>query len=126
MDAEFLARGKLRAVVRFAANRIARVAPPRGARSGRRASAVRALPQWWSSERKVRGPTLSDRISRNRSIRSASVMGLGLLAASTLAPCGARMDQPQRAGKGGHVPSAWPGRSAKPVFNIIVEAIGLS
>jgi hypothetical protein len=34
---------------------------------------VRALPKWLTRERKVRGPTLSLRISRSQSIRCASV-----------------------------------------------------
>jgi hypothetical protein len=47
-----------------------RAAPPRRARSGSRSSAARALPKWAMSELKVRGPTLSLRISRSRLIRS--------------------------------------------------------
>jgi hypothetical protein len=64
--------------------RAACAAPPRRASSGSRASATRALPKCRSSERKVRGPTLSVRISRNRSMRSASVSSMVGVKASTL------------------------------------------
>ena len=53
-----------------------REAPPRRARSGSCSSAARASPKWAMSELKVRGPTLSLRISRSRSIRSVSVMSV--------------------------------------------------
>src|SRR4051812_44086463 len=53
--------------------RIARAAPPRFARVGSASRAARTLPKWLNRERNVRGPTFSERISRNQSIRSSSV-----------------------------------------------------
>ncbi len=61
-----------------------RAAPPRRASSGSRSSAAAASPQWRSRAWKVRGPTLSERISRSRLSRSVSVRCVVLVARSCM------------------------------------------
>src|SRR5262245_65037494 len=53
--------------------RVARLAATRRGRSGSAASAARAPPQWLTSARKVRGPTLSLRMRQSQSSRWSSL-----------------------------------------------------
>src|SRR5437660_891408 len=52
---------------------MAREAPPRRESSGSASIALRASPYWRKSQAKVRGPTLSLRMSRSQSRRCSSV-----------------------------------------------------
>ena len=102
-NAERLAGRQLAARILLAANTGLPRSPTAPRRSGSRAQSPRARCRNDRSANETSAARhLSDRISRSRSIRSASVSVLEVLTASTFAPCGSTMDQPARLGKGCH------------------------